>query len=287
MQYIDADQDTIVKVLADVLSALCATNDPLPPPQTVNKFYAADVPGISIHDYLIRIKKYAQCSTQCFVLALIYIDKLIQGQHGFIICSLNVHRIVITTIMLAAKFFDDCYYNNRYYARIGGVDAQEMNQLEVEFLFMTNFQLSVTPETYAQYFRQLCDHIAHTSTTIIPEVQRPTLPPPPDPLPAEPHPQDQAAMDHYLQLKNQYQQKYHQYRLQTEQLEQQYQQACHVRNQQIQANQKALPHVVAHKQQLDQHVEDIRELKKQLFDQDGKQRPFPQQQPGNTSMGQE
>eukprot|EP00461_Guttulinopsis_vulgaris_P002929 UN02930 len=132
----DSEQEAIVMVLADVLTALCEANDKQPPPAVVNKFHAAEVPAISIHDYLLRIKKYAQCSTQCFVLSLIYIDRLIQTSTNFLICSLNVHRILITTVMLAAKFFDDQYYNNKYYARIGGVGAEEVNQLEVEFLFM-------------------------------------------------------------------------------------------------------------------------------------------------------
>ena len=43
--------------------------------------------------------------------------------------------------MLAAKFFDDQYFNNAYYAKVGGVPTNEMNTLEVEFLFMSNFTL--------------------------------------------------------------------------------------------------------------------------------------------------
>ena len=37
---------------------------------------------------------------------LIYIDRLIQ-RNNFILSGLNVHRVVITSVMLAAKFFDD------------------------------------------------------------------------------------------------------------------------------------------------------------------------------------
>ena len=35
--------------------------------------------------------------------------------------SLTVHRLLITAVMLAAKLMDDKYYNNAYYAKIGGV----------------------------------------------------------------------------------------------------------------------------------------------------------------------
>lgn len=32
---------------------------------------------------------------------------------------LNVHRLLLTGVMLAAKLMDDKYYNNSYYAKVG------------------------------------------------------------------------------------------------------------------------------------------------------------------------
>jgi hypothetical protein len=60
--------------------------------------------------------------------------------------------------MLAAKFFDDQYFNNAYYAKVGGVPPGEMNSLEIEFLFMLNFNLFGATETFQQYFIELCKH---------------------------------------------------------------------------------------------------------------------------------
>ncbi len=105
--------------------------------------------------YLERILKYAACSTECFVLALIYIDRIIQNHPRFLITSLNVHRLLITAVMLAAKFCEDTYYNNAYYAKVGGLPVQEINLLELEFLFLVNFTLDVTPEQYEKYYGEL------------------------------------------------------------------------------------------------------------------------------------
>ena len=69
--------------------------------------------------------------------------------------ELNVHRVVITGILLAAKFFDDAYYNNAYYAKVGGVLVSEMNGLEVDFLFRINFSLHVAPDVFSKYRLQL------------------------------------------------------------------------------------------------------------------------------------
>ena len=43
--------------------------------------------------------------------------------------------------MLASKFFDDVYYNNAYYARVGGISNGEVNALEMEMLRMISFSL--------------------------------------------------------------------------------------------------------------------------------------------------
>ena len=40
----------------------------------VTNFHALKAPGISILQYLESIYKYASCPTECFILALIYID---------------------------------------------------------------------------------------------------------------------------------------------------------------------------------------------------------------------
>ena len=65
--------------------------------------------------------------------------------------ELNVHRVVICAVLLAAKFFDDAYYNNAYYAKVGGVLVSEINGLEVDFLFRINFSLHVPPEEFEKY----------------------------------------------------------------------------------------------------------------------------------------
>jgi len=129
---------------------------------TITKFHASRPPSISVAEYLERINKYASCSSECLVLALIYIDRLIQ-QSNFALTALNVHRVLITAVMLAAKFFDDQYFNNLYYAKVGGVPCKEINALEVEFLFLTNFSLHVTEDVFFRYFHELMNHAAHAA----------------------------------------------------------------------------------------------------------------------------
>ena len=64
----------------------------------------------------------------------------------------------MTSVLLAAKFFDDAYYNNAYYAKVGGVLVHEMNGLEVDFLFRINFSLHATPDEFTKYRNELLSH---------------------------------------------------------------------------------------------------------------------------------
>jgi len=62
-------------------------------------------------------------------------------------------------VMLASKFFDDLYYNNAYYARVGGISNLEVNNLEIELLRMISFSLYVSPEQYERYRASLYEQI--------------------------------------------------------------------------------------------------------------------------------
>eukprot|EP00953_Heterococcus_sp_UTEX-ZZ885_P036036 18582-Heterococcus_DN1.PRE.1 len=96
---LQAEGKAIVTVLACVLTRLIEANsasghDHLDP-SAITKFHALLPPAINVADYLERILKYSSCSNECFVLALIYIDRLIQF-NNFALTSFNVHRVIIT-----------------------------------------------------------------------------------------------------------------------------------------------------------------------------------------------
>ncbi|XP_023539091.1 cyclin-U4-1-like [Cucurbita pepo subsp. pepo] len=121
----------------------------------ISAFHGLTRPAISIQSYLDRIFKYANCSPCCFVVAYIYLDRFVQRQPSLPINSFNVHRLLITSVLVSAKFMDDTYYNNAYYAKVGGISTAEINFLEVDFLFGLGFHLNVTPNTFHSYYSYL------------------------------------------------------------------------------------------------------------------------------------
>lgn len=137
-------------------------------------FHGLRAPTIGVHSYIMRIFKYAKCSPSCFVLAYAYIIKLTATQLGGpSITSLNVHRLLITSVMVAAKLIDDCHYNNAYYAKIGGVSTMEMNGLELAFLSGLGYRLHMSMSAFQSFCADFGKEAAMQAILIRPE--RPPL----------------------------------------------------------------------------------------------------------------
>lgn len=68
-------------------------------------------PEIGVRRYAERIYRYAGCSPACFVVAYAYLDRLATpqelGEEAVAVDSYSVHRLLITSVMVAAKFMDD------------------------------------------------------------------------------------------------------------------------------------------------------------------------------------
>ncbi|KAI3678927.1 hypothetical protein L6452_38231 [Arctium lappa] len=139
----------------------------------ITVFHGSRAPTLTIQQYVDRIFKYSRCSPSCFVVAYVYIDRFIRTRN-IIVTSLNVHRLLITSIMLAAKFIDDVFFNNAYYAKVGGVTTSELNRLEMEFLFGIDFRLYVSLSTFGKYCSELMNEASEEVAAVV-QIERPPL----------------------------------------------------------------------------------------------------------------
>lgn len=129
----------------------------------MTRFHSSRVPHISTLDYVKRIAKYSRCSPECFIIAAMYLDEYVERTQVPITFR-NVHRLFITATLVAVKVRDDLYYNNTYYASIGGVTPVEMNSLEIEFLSTIDWRTWVETSRFDLYVERLGERYVNELT---------------------------------------------------------------------------------------------------------------------------
>lgn len=150
--------DTI-KALAFLLERMTQANDQLnsnPRRSSYTRFHARSIPSVDIQSYLTRIAKYCPCQNESFLSLLVYFDRMSKNTLSltgkpFKIDSYNIHRLIIAGITVASKYFDDVFYTNSRYAKVGGLPVSELNSLELEFLVINKFSLSISIAELQRY----------------------------------------------------------------------------------------------------------------------------------------
>ncbi|TGZ76440.1 cyclin-domain-containing protein [Ascodesmis nigricans] len=186
--------------------------------KSVMAFHGKNVPSITISNYLGRIHKYCPTTYEVFLSLLVYFDRMtvlvnksfrhppagsgnVSKEHNpipetpaaatptnrsslshvFVVDSFNIHRLVIAGVTAASKFFSDVFYTNSRYAKVGGLPLAELNHLEMQFLVLNNFRLSVTVEELEDYGTMLVQFYARetiASQNLTKQLLTPTEPNP-------------------------------------------------------------------------------------------------------------
>jgi hypothetical protein len=137
--------DIITMTLESYLDDVKSDNSP------ATYFHASKPPSMPIYEYLKRLEEFMKCSDESFILALIYLDRITERESDFVINHFCIHRLFLAALVVAAKFIDDKFYKNDYYARVGGVANWEMNILEHQFLGLIDFNLYVHEDEFSKY----------------------------------------------------------------------------------------------------------------------------------------
>eukprot|EP01065_Artemidia_motanka_P018905 TRINITY_DN2230_c0_g2_i8.p1 TRINITY_DN2230_c0_g2~~TRINITY_DN2230_c0_g2_i8.p1 ORF type:complete len:233 (+),score=75.55 TRINITY_DN2230_c0_g2_i8:109-807(+) len=142
---------TVVDRVANAVAAVAQSADVHP--HRSMTFFDADAefpPHIPIHDYLQRWMRYAECGEELVVVALVYMNR-----SRIPVSALNMHRLLLAALMLAAKWRQDYFLSNEYYAALGGVTLREMNRLEAALLCSLDWNIHVSEEEYRATLSEL------------------------------------------------------------------------------------------------------------------------------------
>ncbi|ORX88766.1 cyclin-domain-containing protein [Basidiobolus meristosporus CBS 931.73] len=149
--------DQMVLLVSRYLKAQLKKNDGFMDSK-VTLFHSSSIPDISIKSYIRRIQKFVPFGNDTLLAILIYLERAIKSADGILVNSYTIHRLLITSITIANKFFSDVIYPNSRYAKVGGLPLHEMNKLEVELLFMIDFNLNISPKDFAEYTHRLLSY---------------------------------------------------------------------------------------------------------------------------------
>ncbi|KAF7525780.1 hypothetical protein G7054_g10969 [Neopestalotiopsis clavispora] len=158
LKYEFCDVEDMVVLIANMLSELIETNDSLAMKSGhLTRFHSRTAPGISVLDYLQRLAKHATLTPPLLLSMVYYIDRLCALYPDFTINTLTVHRFLITAATVAGKGLSDSFWNNSFYARVGGVKIAELKLLELEFLYRVDWKIIPNPEVLVAYYKGLVE----------------------------------------------------------------------------------------------------------------------------------
>ena len=155
-------QETLVTItkIADILTDIITENLNQSPnlehdsDNYFDYFTCKKPPHISILDYLSRIVKYSRPESGTVTLSLSFIDKLTKRQN-ILLTNINIHRIILTSLVIAIKCNEDEYYSNSFYAKVGGITLKEFKILEYKYLCSLDFRLYIKEEVFLKYKKHL------------------------------------------------------------------------------------------------------------------------------------
>ena len=124
-------------------------NDPL---------YSNKIPKIKIEDYITRFFTYSKIEISTLILGYIYIKRFI-NKENYIISFRNIFRLIMSCIILAIKFNENKVYKNTFYAKVGGFDVDDLNNLEYNVFSRLDFNLRVLDEEFYEIILNIYNDI--------------------------------------------------------------------------------------------------------------------------------
>lgn len=105
--------------------------------------------------FIRKIFDTMQLATECILVSLIYVEKLMTRSKIEIRFS-NWKPLVFTSILLASKFWEDiCFWNIDYAESLNFYPLKSINRMESEFISLCNYNIYVSAELYASYFNNV------------------------------------------------------------------------------------------------------------------------------------
>ena len=68
------------------------------------------------------------------------------------ICKNNIYKLIITSIFLHSKFYEDQNHSLNLFSQAGRINYEELYQLEIQYYILCEYSLLVKENIFEQYF---------------------------------------------------------------------------------------------------------------------------------------
>jgi hypothetical protein len=130
-------------------------------PSTVDRlsggdFHCYSTPTLSLMDYCKRIYTYSGCELETLVVSFILVNRVIRKNPTFHLSIHNCHKLFLTAILVSSKLYEDDALDNVEFAKVGGVEVEELNSMEGALLQLLGYELYIDEQEYFSILRSLC-----------------------------------------------------------------------------------------------------------------------------------
>jgi len=154
-------RECVVSTVACILESISKKEHRIEAPITI--FQSAFLPEMTMDAYVCRLTKFTRCSELALIMAVILMSRA-SDSHQVFVSELTIHRLFLMALRISTKCYDDDYYDNRLFARTGGVEkVSEFNFMESEFLRIINYNTHVTVQQYRSDCTYLGTQQFHTA----------------------------------------------------------------------------------------------------------------------------
>ncbi|KAF8584951.1 hypothetical protein K439DRAFT_1660488 [Ramaria rubella] len=112
-------------------------------------------PSTHFVHFMQKLLQTTQVSESVIVLSLHYIYRLKEENHFTNGQPGSEFRVAVVALMMANKFVDDNTYTNKTWSDVSGIELNEINKMEREFLLGVDFRLYVNTDTYKAWVNLL------------------------------------------------------------------------------------------------------------------------------------
>ena len=154
----------IIQIISELFTNICDDKNNKNKNNIMKYFDIETQPSISIKDYIARLYNFSNPNQSTIIASLIYIDRFCH-KNDFKITQKNIYKLILTSLIVAAKYNEDSTYSMTIFSKIGGITMTELNNLELKFLFMIQFDLYIDKELYYNYYNNLMDLNFETEET--------------------------------------------------------------------------------------------------------------------------